>query len=268
MNIQLRCILLDDELPGLTYLKLLCEQLPELEVVKAFNNPELFLNELPKLDFDLCILDIEMPGINGLQVANLLNGKPVIFITAYKEYAAEAFDLDAIDYVRKPVKKERLQQAVAKARERLANKEQNKKFIQLNTDKGKALVFFDQLCYIRTSEIDSRDKIAELFDRTVITLKNISFEKLQQLLPENNFVRINKKELISLHTIQLFSFDEITTNIPDASGGNLKLSLSEVYRNSFLQKVKRCCYIFCVVFLQRGYLHFYRPHFCIDFLFP
>ena len=105
MNTKLRCLLLDDELPGLTYLKMLCEQLPELEVVKAFNSPDIFLKEVPNLDFDLCILDIEMPAMNGLHVANLLQGKPVIFVTAYKEFAAEAFDLDAIDYVRKPVKK-------------------------------------------------------------------------------------------------------------------------------------------------------------------
>lgn len=79
---------------------MLCEQIPELEIVKAFNNPSTFLKELPNLEFDLCIMDIEMPDMNGLQVANLLNGKPVIFTTAYKEYAAEAYDLDAIDYVR------------------------------------------------------------------------------------------------------------------------------------------------------------------------
>lgn len=216
---------------------MLCEQLPDLEVVKAFNNPEHFIGELPKLDFDLCILDIEMPEMNGLQVANLLNGKPVIFTTAYKEYAAEAFDLDAVDYVRKPVKKERLQQAVLKAKNRLLNKKSGKQFIQLNTDKGKALIFFDQLCYIKTSDIDSRDKIAQLVDGTLITLKNIPFEKLQKVLPKNSFVRINKQEIISLKSVQIFSFDEITTNILSTLGNNLKLTLSEVYRNDFLQKV-------------------------------
>jgi two-component SAPR family response regulator len=128
-------LLLDDELVGLTYLKMLCEQIPEVDVVKAFNHPEVFLAEVPKLEFDLCILDIEMPGMNGLQIANLLNGKPVIFTTAYKEYAAEAFDLNAVDYVRKPVKKERLQQALLKAENRILNKNQDKQFIQLNTAK-------------------------------------------------------------------------------------------------------------------------------------
>lgn len=216
---------------------MLCEQIPELEVIKAFNSPKLFLAELPQLDFDLCILDIEMPEMNGLQVANLLNGKPVIFTTAYKEYAAEAFDINAIDYVRKPVKKERLQQAVSKAFNQLSGKTTKKHFIQLNTDKGKALIFFDQLCYIQTSKIDSRDKVAQLFDGTIINVKNITFNKLQEFLPKNNFCRINKKEMISLKIVQVFSCNEITTTIKDSIGKPLKITLSDAYRNEFLQKV-------------------------------
>lgn len=218
---------------------MLCQQIPELEVVKAFNNPKLLLSAIPKLEFDLCILDIEMPEMNGLQIANLLNGKPVIFATAYKEYAAEAFDLNAIDYIRKPIKLERLQQAVRKAINHLEKNEQvsEKNFIQLNTDKGKAIIFFDQLCYIRTSENDSRDKVARLFDGDEFTLKNISFDNLMSGLPGSVFCRINKKEVISLRTVQVFSYDEITTNIQLHSGINLKLTLSETYRNSFLQKI-------------------------------
>ena len=57
---------------------MLCEQIPNLEVVKAFDNPENLLKEINSLDFDFCILDIEMPNINGLEVAKKLNGKPFI----------------------------------------------------------------------------------------------------------------------------------------------------------------------------------------------
>lgn len=238
MNTKIRCLLLDDELPGLTYLKMLCEQISDLEVVRAFNNPKTFLNELPGLDYDLCIMDIEMPEINGLQVANLLQGKPIIFTTAYKEYAAEAYDIDAVDYVRKPIKMERLQQAIQKAKLRLDSKKEEKEFIQLNTSKGKAILFFDQMGYIKVSELDSRDKILQLTDGTLITLKNISFDKLLAVLPEHHFVRINKKEIISLKIVQIFSFDEIITHLHLPSGANIKLSLSETFRNEFAQKVK------------------------------
>lgn len=229
-------MLLDDELPGLTYLKMLCEQLPELEVVKAFNNPKLFISELHLHDFDLCILDIEMPDINGLQVANLLNGKPVIFTTAYKEFAVEAFEINAIDYVIKPVKKERLQQAVAKAFNLITGKKKQKQFIQLNTDKGKTLLYIDQLCYVKIAETDSRDKLAILNDGSSLVLKNISFEKLQSLLT-TDFCRVNKKELISIKRVQVYTFDEIITNIKNESDKPLKISLSDSYRNDFLKKI-------------------------------
>lgn len=217
---------------------MLCEQLPELEVVKTFNSSVTMLAELPQLEFDLCILDIEVPHTNGLQIASLLKGKPVIFTTAYKDYAADAFDLNAVDYVRKPVSLNRLQQAISKVKSNVRAERETKSFIQVNSDRGKALIYFNQLCYVKTSDIDSRDKIAQLVDGTLITLKNISFEKLLQKLPENDFVRINKKELIAIKLVQTFSFDEITTSLQTVDGKPLKLNLSEVYRHDLIRKVK------------------------------
>ena len=237
MNTRLKCLLLEDELPGLTYLKMLCEQIPELEVVRSFNNSTTFLKEIAVLEFDLCILDIEMPGINGLQIASLLKGKPVIFTTAYSEYAAEAFDLDAIDFVRKPIKKERLHQAVLKTIRRIENGNTQKYFVQLNTDKGKTLVFFDQLNYIRTSEIDSRDKVARMENNATLIFKNLSFEKLLEALPSHQFCQINRSEILALRCVQFFSHDEITTNIIQPNGKHLVLFLSEIYRNNFIQTV-------------------------------
>jgi DNA-binding LytR/AlgR family response regulator len=237
LSIKLRCLLLDDELPGLAYLKMLCQQIPALDVVKTFNNPQTLLAEAPNLEFDLCILDVEMPGINGLEVARLLKDKPVIFTTAYKEYASDAFDLDAVDYVKKPVQKERLEQAVEKAVKRISVRSTGRSFIQLNTDKGKAIVFFDQLMYIRSSETDSRDKIALLADGSELTMKNISFEKLQSSLPSEDFARINKGEIVAIKAIQTFSSDQITTNIANASGSQIRLSLSEIYRKELVAKM-------------------------------
>lgn len=233
-------MLLDDELPGLTYLKMLCEQLPNLEVVKAFDNPNNLLKEAPKLEFDICILDIEMPEMNGLQIANLLNGKPVIFTTAYKDYAAEAFDINALDYIRKPIKIERLKQAIEKAQKHIDGStiQNQKTYLQLNTNKGKAILFFDKIAYIKTSENDSRDKIVRLFDGEEFILKNITFNKLTELLPISDFCRINKKEILSIKAVQVFSYDEITSNLISDQGKNIKLTISENYRNEFLQKVK------------------------------
>jgi DNA-binding LytR/AlgR family response regulator len=228
-------VLLDDEIPGLTYLKMLCDQVPELDVIKAFDNPQTFISKLPETDFDLCILDIEMPTLNGLQVANLLKDKLIIFTTAYKEFAADAFDLDAVDYVRKPVQKDRLQQAVKKALARHASKEQLRDFVQLNSDKGKALLYFNLVGYIKSSDTDSRDKVAMFIDGSSIVLKNISFENLLKVLPPSRFCRISKREVVSMKIVNAYSYDEITTSMIASNGQPVKLSLSESYRPDFLR---------------------------------
>ena len=229
---------MDDELQGLTYLKLLCEQIPELEIVRAFNDPTAFLKDFPAIACDLCILDIEMPGLNGLQVTSLLKGKPVIFVTAYKEYALDAFELDAVDYLQKPVQLERLQQAIQKAVKRIESNYSSPIYIQLNTDKGRALIYFDQLVYIKTSGTDSRDKVARMQDNSSLLLKNISFEKLMAFLPPGLFCQVNKKEIIALKSVNFFSHSEITTRIPGENGLPIIVTLSELYRKNFIQHIQ------------------------------
>lgn len=215
---------------------MLCEQIPELEVVKAFNNPDVFLSEIPELDFDLCILDIEMPMISGIEVANLLQGKLIIFATAYKEFALEAFELDAVDYLQKPIKKERLQMAVQKALKRSQQENPTKKFVQLQADKGKTLLYFDKINYIKSASIDSRDKEVLLEDNSILILKNISFEKLIELLPSDDFCKINKNEIIKLSAVNFFSADQITTTIA-LKGKNLVLTLGNSFKKDFLSKL-------------------------------
>lgn len=179
-----------------------------------------------------------MPGLNGLELAEQLRGKPIIFITAYAEYAADAFDLQAVDYIRKPLKIERLKQAIQKLLSIRGRKPiEEKNFVQLNTDQGKYLLYFDQIAYIQTSSLDSRDKIVRLVDQKEVTLKNISFDKLLEILPEMQFCRINKKEIISMNIISSFSHDEIKTNFSIGSDAPLTFNLSEIYKTAFIQKV-------------------------------
>lgn len=239
MNTKIRCVLLDDELPGLTYLKMLCEQIDELEVVKAFNSPQVFLEEWKSLEFDLLISDIEMPGVNGLQVADAIQGKPIIFTTAYKDFAVDAFDKNAVDYVVKPVKKERLEQAVQKVTSLMRQAPVKVKQIPLNTDKGKALVPVNNIFCIIASDIDSRDKIIILGDGSRVIVKNYSFEKIGKQLPSHEFCRINKRTVIALKHVQYYMHDEITADIATPDGKQYVFTLSEIYKSEFLQKVNR-----------------------------
>lgn len=238
VSTRLKCVLLDDELPGLTYLKMLCEEIPEAEVVKAFNDPQKFLASIHKLDFDAVILDIQMPKFSGLQVAQLLKGKQIIFATAYKQYAADAFDLDATDFVGKPVTRGRLAVAIRKALTRKKAVETKSRTLQLNTSKGKAMIDVSEIAYLTTSEVDSRDKVLEMIDGSSIVLKNISFERLQEELPDHQFCRVNKKQIIALKIVASFIFNEITTRI-HSDNGPVKIALSETYRQEFQAALDR-----------------------------
>ena len=238
MNTKLKCLLLDDELPGLMYLKMLCEQIPEVEIVKTYNNPEKLLADIPNLDFDLLISDIEMPGIDGLHLAEMLQDKLIIFCTAYKDYAAEAFNIDAVDYITKPVKLERLQKAISKAFERFQKPDSTKKFMQLNTDRGKTLLYFNQILYIKTAISDSRDKTVLLADDSFLNLKNVKFDTLLQELPEADFCRVNKKEIVAVKAIKFFNHNEIVLHHIEENNKNSTLILSETYRSDFLKKVR------------------------------
>lgn len=232
---MIKCVILDDELLAISYLKLLCEQIENVEVVKAFNDPKIFLSEIDNIDCNLCILDIEMPGMTGLQVAEIISGsKKIIFTTAYKEYAAEAFDLNVVDYVRKPIKKERLIQAFEKAKE-LVDVPHKKDLIEWNTNIGRTVIFTEQIAYIKTSEIDSRDKDIILNDGTTIVLKNLSFKTLLEMLPSKDFAQVNKKEIIALASIKVFSTNEIITTIQAENDHFLKLQIGEAYKNSLME---------------------------------
>ena len=233
---NLKCILLDVEIPSLRFLKMLCEQIPGLEVVKTFNDPTVLLSEYRKLSFDFCILDIEMPEFNGFDLAIELKDFPIVFSTAYKQYASEAFDINAVDYMRKPLSLERLQQAIMKVEQLISKRSETVSFAQFNTNKGKTVLYFEQINYVQIAEVDSRDKTVYLADGSFILLKNISFDKLMEILPEQDFIRINKKEIIAAKIVKFFSADEITSTLLDEQNLPLVFNLGESYKKMFFEK--------------------------------
>ena len=232
-----RCVLLDDELLALSYLRTLCESIPEIEIVKAFDQPQLFLDEAEQLNFDICISDIVMPGFTGLDVAKSLKNKPVIFTTAHNEYAADAFDVEAIDFLRKPVQIDRLQRAIQKAIQQI---QQQKKSIlwQVTTAKGKMNFDTSSIVAFSAHTIDRRDKLMLLSDNTSVVIKNKSFEQLtSELLPEQ-FIRISKSEILHSSYINGYQGDTIFSTLKGKDGKQMNFSLSENYRKPFIEFFK------------------------------
>ncbi len=114
----LATLIVDDEPLAVERMRLICAQLPMVHVVGAASDGEQALARIEELGPQLVLLDLTMPQLDGLGVARRLSGQPsppaVIFVTAHDNHAVEAFDLDAVDYVLKPVEKDRLERAIAR----------------------------------------------------------------------------------------------------------------------------------------------------------
>ncbi|MBY0223608.1 response regulator [Sporosarcina aquimarina] len=120
---MIRAILVDDEPLALQLFSHKLRTFEDLEVIKTFANPLLLLEGLQQLSFNVAFLDIEMPGINGIDLAeHILSVHPsvcIVFVSAYRDYAIEAFELNSIDYILKPLTDERLQKTILRLRQHL-----------------------------------------------------------------------------------------------------------------------------------------------------
>ncbi|WP_300660676.1 LytTR family DNA-binding domain-containing protein [Fluviicola sp.] len=234
MDKTLRVVLLDDELLALAYLRTLCDSIPGIEVVKAFDDPLIFLAEIKNLAFDFCISDIVMPSLTGLEVARELKSVPIIFTTAHNEYAADAFDVEAIDYLRKPVQRERLARAIEKVHIQIEQLKSHATWT-VNTNKGKLSIQQSQIVSFSTDTYDRRDKLLLLENGDQLVVKNKSFDQLLQELDAVSFVRISKSELISTDFIQGYQGDFVISKLRNEEGKYVEFNLSENYRKSFLE---------------------------------
>lgn len=119
---MMRVFIVDDEPLALDWLRASLRRLPGVEVVGEAGDGDLAMERIAALDPDVVLLDIQMPGRSGVEVARTLAGRArpeVVFVTAFSHWAAEAFELDAADYLLKPVRPDRLEEAMNRARRRM-----------------------------------------------------------------------------------------------------------------------------------------------------
>lgn len=235
---SLKIVLLDDELLALSYLRTLCESIEEVEVVKVYNDSEKFLSEFASLEFDCCISDIVMPKQTGLQVAEQLAKKAFIFCSAHNEYAADAYDVEAIDYLRKPVQRERLVRALEKARVFIQNQLTEGAWLA-HTTKGKISIPMSSILVFSTDALDRRDKLLRLKSGEEFIIKNKSFDQLLSELNNLELLRISKSELLVGLTVQQLIQNEIHTTIKQKDGTFLKFTVGENYLKTVRESLKK-----------------------------
>jgi two-component system, LytTR family, response regulator len=212
---MIHCIAVDDEPLALDLLEDNISKIPYLQLVKKCRNAFEALETLEKEDIHLIFLDIQMPGLTGLQFLNALhNRKPmVVLITAYEQYALEGFNLNALDYLMKPVAFDRFYQACQKAKELfdLKNKENMVQNTQ-NTEGGTHSNFFfvnaeyslikimpDDILYIEGMKDYIKIHLASQ-PKPVIT--RMSFKNIEEKLPPEGFFRVHKSFMVNTSKIQ------------------------------------------------------------------
>jgi DNA-binding LytR/AlgR family response regulator len=194
----LRVLLIDDERPALDELAFLLERDPRVHDVLTTDSATEALRLLQDIDVDVVFLDIQMPGLSGLDLAQVLarfkSPPPIVFVTAHEEHAVEAFDLRAVDYVLKPVREERLAEAVRRVLEGSASPAAGGDE-QIPVERGGVTRF------VRRSEVlyvEAHGDYARLHTATASHLVRTPLSTLEEDWRPAGFVRIHRSLLVSL----------------------------------------------------------------------
>ena len=238
---RISCVIVDNDIFSREMLVDHCRSLPYINLVGIFQSPERFLETLPSQKFDVCLLDMNMPGMTGVQVAQQLDGQSVIFVTAEENMLKDALSLSPIDIVLKPVEANRFRDAMTKAYYLLNAQRQihrnGKECELLNVDgvRGKVKFRLADILYIHSDKDDPRHKYVITRDGNTQRVMDCKFEKLLALA--HNLVRINCSEVVSLELVKQYGKDVVTIEDPAFNGGVRDLTLNRTFRKEFKERI-------------------------------
>ena len=228
---KIKCLLVDDEPLALDALESLIQKIPELEIIDRCSNAVDALQVIHHKKIDLLLLDIQMPEITGIEMLKSLAHPPkVIFTTAYRDYAIEAFELDVIDYLVKPISLERLIRSINRYHDRISRKpdsqtsdpERSNKSITIYSDKKNYRVNTSSILYVE----GLKDYAMVHTDNgrliTRQTLKN-----LEDILPDEEFIRVHRSFIVPYQ--RLDSWTTYSVSIKD-----IEIPVGRTYRKTIM----------------------------------
>ena len=233
----MNCIIVDDEPLARQLLESYVGQIDELTLVKCCNNANEAVALLQETRIDLILLDIDMPDKSGIDLLKSLQAKPaVIFTTAYREYALEAYDLDVVDYLLKPINFDRFLHALAKitqlkqyAPEKVvpAHTRYEDTFLFLKENREMKKVFLKDILFIESL----RDYVrVKTITQEVISYQKISY--LEQRLPQQKFVRVHRSFIVPVERVSVFTQSSVKVD-------SIEIPIGRNYKNATLSLLKK-----------------------------
>ena len=229
----MKAIIVDDEPLAREAVQLLCSRILDLQILEVFGSAVAAAGFVKENQVDLVFLDIQMPGINGLDFAKTIPAKTlVIFTTAYPDYAVDGFELEAIDYLVKPIKADRFTKAVKKAfvyhallGKEIAEAEVSRigqdDYFFVKSERKFIKIHFRDILFVE----GLKDYVVmQTSEQRVITAMNI--KTIHEQMPADLFVRTSKSHIINVK--QIDSFDHNNVMI-----GPYEIPIGNAYRSNF-----------------------------------
>ena len=216
----MKAMIVDDEAPARSELRFLLDELGQTEVVAEAASVREAIEKMKEYPTDVIFLDVNMPEATGLKLAEALQHlkypPAVVFVTAYSEYAIEAFKVNAVDYLVKPVETDRLSKAIARVRESVSLHVQAQRSERISVEKGgkKILIAIEKIRYVM-----ARDDYAYLQTDTDRYFSTVSLAQLEKRLDGHGFFRVHRGYLVNLAMVE---------EVEPVTGGTLLLKLNGV----------------------------------------
>ncbi|MCF7826415.1 MAG: LytTR family DNA-binding domain-containing protein [Candidatus Marinimicrobia bacterium] len=236
MTSKLRCVIVDDEQGAIEVLSAFIKKVSWLELAAAFSDPLDALNYLSNEPSDLVFMDINMPDLDGMQLSRLIKniGPDIVFCTAYPEHAVESYEIQALDYLLKPIPFERFLAA--------ANKAQNKKspaditLPKNSDDDGHSHIFIKSGTQIHQVDVEKISFIKKDGHYIVFKvngrelLSRMTFSELLELLPANDFIQVHRSYIVAIKKIEVIQKQFIQIE-------GKEIPIGDSYKKEFFQRV-------------------------------
>ncbi len=247
MNNEINCIIVDDEPLAQRVIEKFLEDLPNFKVLAKCNNAFEAMDAINNQVVDLMFLDINMPKLTGLSFLKSLKNPPLVIITtAYSEYAIEGYELDVVDYLKKPFSFERFFKAIQKVQERLKKRDIPLVASNALPDESPIEIYSDlstsNFIFVKANKKNYRVDIDDIYfiealgdyikihtsNQVLVTYQ--SMKKIESVLPSTIFVRIHKSFIVSVNKIK-----SVEGNMVEVK--NEKLSIGNSYKQAFQEFV-------------------------------